>query len=115
MPVCPPEVAFEKQRVWKLAGCGAAGRAHTPSSYRVYGSYSTIMADLKKKLLRAVGSESRRWRDILEAAAALEAQHARTGSVSGKWVLAFSRQSGHTRNHWLGQTSRQAKQKWRSS
>jgi hypothetical protein len=41
---------------------------------------------MKKALLRAVGSGSRSERDILDVAAALEAQNARTGSVSGKWA-----------------------------
>ena len=54
---------------------------------------STTTADLKKVLLRAVGNENRSERDILDAAAALEALDVRTGSVSGKWALVFSTQT----------------------
>ena len=54
---------------------------------------STTTADLKKALLRAVGNEDRSERDILNAAAALEALNIRTGSVSGKWALVFSTQT----------------------
>ena len=53
---------------------------------------STTTADLKKALLRAVGND-RSEREILDAAAALEALNVRTGSVSGKWALVFSTQT----------------------
>jgi len=43
-------------------------------------------------LLRAVG-ENRGERDILDAAAALEAQNVRTAPVSGRWALVFSTQT----------------------
>ena len=54
---------------------------------------STTTADLKKALLRAVGNEDRSERDILDAAAALEALNVRTAPVSGRWALVFSTQT----------------------
>ena len=54
---------------------------------------STTTADLKKTLLRAVGNEDRSERDILDAAAALEALDVRTAPVSGRWALVFSTQT----------------------
>jgi hypothetical protein len=53
---------------------------------------SGFTADLKKALLLAVG-ENRGERDILDAAAALEAQNVRTAPVSGRWALVFSTQT----------------------
>lgn len=53
---------------------------------------STTTAELKKALLRAVG-ENRGERDILDAAAVLEAQNMRTAPVSGRWALVFSTQT----------------------
>ena len=49
--------------------------------------------DLKKALLRAVGNENRSEKEILDAAAALEALKVRTAPVSGKWALVFSTQT----------------------
>ena len=49
--------------------------------------------DLKKALLRAVGNESRSEKEILDAAAALEALNVRTAPVSGRWALVFSTQT----------------------
>ena len=54
---------------------------------------STTTTDLKKALLRAVGNEDRSERDILDAAAALEALNVRTAPVSGRWALVFSTQT----------------------
>ena len=49
--------------------------------------------DLKKALLRAVGNENRSEKEILDAAAALEALKFRTAPVSGRWALVFSTQT----------------------
>ena len=49
--------------------------------------------DLKKALLRAVGNENRSEKEILYAAAALEALKVRTAPVSGRWALVFSTQT----------------------
>ena len=49
--------------------------------------------DLKKALLRAVGNENRSEKEILDAAAALEALKVRTAPVSGRWALVFSTQT----------------------
>ena len=56
-------------------------------------STSTESIDLKKALLRAIGNENRSERDILDAAAALEALTVRTAPVSGRWALVFSTQT----------------------
>ena len=60
---------------------------------RLAAAVSTDTADLKKALLRAVGNEDRSERDILDAAAALEALDVRTAPVSGRWALVFSTQT----------------------
>ena len=46
-----------------------------------------------KALLRAVGNENRSEKEILDAAAALEALKVRTAPVSGRWALVFSTQT----------------------
>ena len=56
-------------------------------------SKATESIDLKKALLRAIGNEDRSERDILDAAAALEALNVRTAPVSGRWALVFSTQT----------------------
>ena len=53
----------------------------------------TESIDLKKALLLAVGNENRSEKDILDAAAALEALNVRTAPVSGRWALVFSTQT----------------------
>ena len=54
---------------------------------------SSESIDLKKALLRAVGNENRSEKEILDAAAALEALKVRTAPVSGRWALVFSTQT----------------------
>ena len=54
---------------------------------------SSESIDLKKALLLAIGNEDRSERDILDAAAALEALNVRTAPVSGRWALVFSTQT----------------------
>ena len=56
-------------------------------------SVATESSTAKKALLRAVGNEDRSERDILDAAAALEALNVRTAPVSGRWALVFSTQT----------------------
>ena len=72
--------------------CKSAVSARTVARASV-ATESTDTADLKKALLRAVGNENRSEKNILEAAAALEALNVRTAPVSGRWALVFSTQT----------------------
>ena len=76
-----------------ISGANAWVLSRHVAPTRLAAAVSTDIADLKRALLRAVGNEDRSERDILDAAAALEALDVRTGSVSGKWALVFSTQT----------------------
>ena len=67
--------------------------AAVPSRLTESKTNAESIIDLKKALLRAVGNENRSEKEILDAAAALEALNIRTAPVSGRWALVFSTQT----------------------